>query len=254
MNSLSDVAQQIENRSFIWADSDLDSWDLKEVLLEFASELRERGYRYQIQYIRPDQADFRLRSKQEPPDGAPSDTIHFLDPGRRLFLRTEGVEETEFEGICAELTILGESDQLDLGSGREPELNLLTASSFQAELYAEFQRWERYDSSFGVAVIRLANNTDWRNSARELKHVGNRRDRFGRIHSDFVMGLFPSRSLQECPAEKLNERLKLRYQSSEIHYRFFHVPSDCSDWSQLQNNISEMESIKERDFVGQHEG
>jgi len=253
MSSLSDVADQIEAHSFIWTEPNLDSWDLKECLLEFASYLRGRGDRYQIQYVRPDQPDFRLRSKEEPPENAPSDTIHFLDPGRRLYIKAEGLEKTAFEGICAELTILGESDQLDEDSGREPELNLLTARTFQAELYAEFQRWERYESPFGLAIIRLAENADWKASARELKHVGNRRDRFGRIHSNFVMGLFPSRTLEDCPVEELKERLHLRYQELEVQYRFLHVPADCSDWSQLQNKISEMEKTKERDFVGSHQ-
>lgn len=252
MIDVEQLTDQIREYSRLHDREDAPS-DLKDELVSLASELRSREIPYHFEYTRPDEATFRLRSRSRPGSDALEELIQFLEPGRRLRVVLDDVTDEVFRGICAELTILGERDDPDEQTVREPELNLLKSRVFLAELYAEFQRSERYDSPFYVVSVALPGDVSWEPAAKALKHVSNRRDLLGQLTGNRVGGIFTSRETDPSFEDDLRERIELRYESDDLELNLLHIPDDVTDWSQLQSMISHSDSQEERDFVG-HRG
>jgi hypothetical protein len=249
MTDVSRISKQVQEFSRFLDRGDVPT-DLKEELVALASEMRARERSYHFEYHRPDSAPFRLRSQKPPGSSSRERVIQFLEPGRTLRVELDGVDEDVFDGICAELTIIGGRDESSEPEVREAELNLLRGRVFQAELYAEFQRWERYDSPLYVVSATVSGTEDWQSAARELKHFGNQRDLFGRTAEEQVAGVFSSREHDEQFEEDLEDRMNVRYEEDELKLVITHVPTDVTDWNQLQTHISDLESEEERDFVG----
>lgn len=215
----------------------ISSIDFQQVLLSLASILRRRDLAYQIEYFRPDQPEFRLRSDKDFEDPVREWETEFSEPGRSLEIKTEDPGLEVFEGLVEELKILGELEPNDEETSREPKLNLLVSRTFQAELYSEYQRWKRYDSPFLIAVAELKTDEDWEPVGRAFKHVSQTRDILGYLDGGRVGGFFPSLYDPDPLREDLEERLFARYSEEELELSFYYIPKDISDWNTLKKRI-----------------
>lgn len=224
--------------------------ELQDFLLKVASTLRQGDMQYHIEYRRPDRPVFRLRSEEPLAEPIREQTITFLDPGRELILKVSEIPPEILQGLAGELRILGEYDDDEDEVSREPELNLLLTRTFRAELYAEFQRWERYGAAFVAAVIDLDPEADWRDAGKELKHLGKTRDVYGKLGETRVAGFFRSRPNPGPLRQKLQERISTRFPNQTAQLDVFHVPTDLNDWLVLQDRIFQPETSKESDSVG----
>ncbi len=250
VDSLGQICEDITSFSLFNAVETEDELEFQEVLLKLASLFRRKNIGYSIRYHRPDRPTFRLRSDQSMRGEPREETITFLDPGRELQLRVSELPDTVFEGLCSELRIFGEYDRKEEELNREPELNLLTTRTFRAELYAEYQRCERYDTGFVGAVIRLTDRGDWKMAARELKHLSKTRDVFGYLGEHHVAGFFRSRRETDELPGKIKQRLSNRFPPEAIDLDVFRVPSDVEEWHVLQDRFFGPEHSKESDPVG----
>jgi len=245
-DELSAIASQIEEFSLIkdvlrGADRapDPTSFDFQDVLLSLASRLRKRELAYHIEYSRPDQPVFRLRSDRPPPDSAVEKRFRYREPGRGLMFRLESPGEEIVEGLSDELKILGELDQDEEGMTRESRLNLLVSRTFHAELYAEYQRWKRYDSPLLVVVLVLEEGQDWEPAARALKHVCRTRDMVGRLRVDRLAAFFPSAEEPSAIEEDIRGRILGGYPEGNVRISFYQLPGEVRDWNSLKNHVFE---------------
>ncbi len=214
--------------------------EFQDVLLSMASILRRKELCYRIEYRRPDQPVFRLRSDQEPRgDNVREVTLNFAEPGRQLELQIDDPGEQIVNGLQQELLILSETgtDERE-ESVRESTLNLLVTRTFQVELYAEYQRWKRYESPFLVALAYLKQNQEnWEPVGRAFKHVSQTRDMIGYLGEGRVAAFFPSLYDSESTKRKLSEQLSSRHEPDELDLSFFEVPNDFDNWNSLKKRI-----------------
>jgi len=214
--------------------------EFQDVLLSLASILRRKERSYRIEYRRPDQPVFRLRSDQEPTkDEVREIILNFSEPGRRFELQMDDPGKQIVKGLRQELLILAEigSDERE-ESVRESSLNLLVTRTFQAELYSEYQRWKRYDSPFLVALAYLKQDQeDWEPVGRAFKHVSQTRDMIGYLGEGRVAAFFPSLYDPEPIRRKLSEQLSSRHKPDELDLSFFEVPDDFNDWNSLKKRV-----------------
>lgn len=218
---------------------DTSSFDFHDVLLSLASRLRQRDLAYHIEYARPDQPVFRLRSDRSLPEDAPEKRFNYREPGRWLLFRLEPPGEDTIEGISDELKVLGELDQDEEGMTRESRLNLLVSRTFHAELYAEYQRWKRYGSPLLVVVVVIDDDNDWKPAARALKHVCRTRDMVGRLRVDRLSAFFPSCLEPETIKQDIQKRMTGAYAEGGSDLSFYLLPEDVDDWNTLKNHVFE---------------
>lgn len=213
--------------------------EFQEVLLSLASILRRKELAYRVEYRRPDQPVFRLRSDQDFGEDVRDLTLDFVEPGRRLELRMDNPGEKVVEGLYQELRILADTGSDNQEEAvREPNLNLLVTRTFQAELYAEYQRWKRYDSPFLVALAYLKQDQDdWEPVGRAFKHVSQSRDMIGYLEEGRVAAFFPTLYDAKPVKDKLSEQLSSRYEPEELDLSFFEVPDDYDDWNSLKKRV-----------------
>jgi hypothetical protein len=213
--------------------------EFQEVLLSLASILRRKELAYRVEYRRPDQPVFRLRSDQDFGEDVRDLTLNFVEPGRRLELRMDNPGEKVVEGLYQELRILADTGSDNQEEAvREPNLNLLVTRTFQAELYAEYQRWKRYDSPFLVALAYLKQDQDdWEPVGRAFKHVSQSRDMIGYLEEGRVAAFFPTLYDAKPVKDKLSEQLSSRYEPEELDLSFFEVPDDYDDWNSLKKRV-----------------
>lgn len=240
-----DLAEQIDEFSLIdnqvegaFGDGRIPE-DFQDVLLSLASILRKKDLAYTIEYRRPDQPVFRLRSDRDFGEDPREFHLDFSEPGRRLELKTDNPGEAVFRGLQQELRILSDLGTKDEDEAvREPALNLLVSRTFQAELYSEYQRWKRYESPFLVALAYLKQDqSDWEPVGRAFKHVAQSRDIIGYLGEGRVAAFFPSLYDRESRTRKLSEQLSGRYDPEELDLSFFTVPDDFDDWNSLKKRV-----------------
>lgn len=216
------------------------SVEFQEVLLSMASIFRRKDLAYRIEYRRPDQPVFRLRSDREPSGENVRDiTLNFSEPGRQLVLHMDDPGEQVVNGLREELIILSEIGSDDREEiVREPNLNLLVTRTFQAELYSEYQRWKRYDSPFLVTLAYLKQDQDnWESVGRAFKHVSQSRDMIGYLEEGRVAAFFPSLYDPEPIKRKLSEQLSSQHEPEELDLSFIEVPDDYDDWNSLKKRV-----------------
>lgn len=243
---MANIASRIEEFSLLYdvlprSDGDIDpgSFDFHDVLLSLASRLRKRDLTYHIEYARPDHPVFRLRSDRDPPASAAEKRFNYREPGRWLMLRLEPPGEDVIDGLSAELKIIGELDQHEEGMTRESRLNLLVSRTFHAELYAEYQRWKRYESPLLVVVVVLSEGTAWEPAARALKHVSRTRDMVGRLRIDRLAAFFPAVEDPSAVEQDLRGRITGTYPEGGARISFYSLPGDIQDWNTLKNHVFE---------------
>jgi hypothetical protein len=244
-SNVKQLTETIEEFSLISVESDNDmvtgssEIDFQEILTSLASIYRRKELEYRIEYRRPDQPVFRLRSDDSHEGTTRECEIDFAEPGRNLKLKIEPPGETVLEGLIQELKILGELESTDKDeTTREPELNLLVSRTFQAELYAEYQRWKRYESPFLVALAHLKQqDTSWDSVGRAFKHVAKTRDMIGYLGQGRVAAFFPSLYDSETIESNLSERLEARFEPEELELSFLQVPQDYDNWNSLKKRV-----------------
>ncbi len=244
---MTDIASRIGEFSLLYdllpgsdAGTDPSSIDFHDVLLALASRLRRRDRAYHIEYQRPDQPVFRLRSDRTPAgESAVEKRFNYREPGRWLLMRVEPPGEDVIEGLSHELKILGELDRDEEGMTRESRLNLLVSRTFHAELYAEYQRWKRYDSPLLVVVLVLQDDAPWEPGARALKHVSGTRDMVGRLRVDRLAAFFPAVEDPSTIEQDLRGRMTGAYPDGEARLAFHHLPGEIQDWNTLKNEVFE---------------
>ncbi len=211
--------------------------DFEDWLLQLSSRWRRNDRRHRIRYSRPDQPLFELESSPPPEDNSDtvSDSITFSELGRQLTIRVEGISPSALSGLMGELSIIGSSYRPSEEQFREPETNLLYPRPFEAEAYAEYQRFVRHETPMYFLSIRLQEENSWRKAAQTLKHSTRRRDVLGLLNEHHVAAVFPSTRQNDDRTNTLTEQLRSSRFSVEPTLQFLHVPTDTRDWADLKD-------------------
>lgn len=218
---------------------ELATQDFQDILLEVASSFRSREITYVIEFKSPPDAPYRLRSEQKPPQTANNYTVNIV-ANKQLKITAGDLEETNFKGVVEELKLIG---RLIFASEetkhRTTELNIFKKQAFEAELNAEYHRWDRYESAFWIVKLDFDGEVNWREVTRELKHLSKLRDKIGLIDRQSLAAFLPSRSREDETIGRLKNRIGNRFPEEKFNLQAKHVPTDIENWKQILKLLEE---------------
>jgi hypothetical protein len=240
MDEIANINRNVQEYGLIDpAAEKMDLYDsFNDVLLRLASLFRRQKSAYEIVYSSPRRADFKLRSDKQFTADVIEQEFDLIEPSENIYIRAEKINRTVLNGLGEELKILAAyfhatSENIWL----EPELNFLLAGAFKAELKVEFERWSRYETPFTLIVVKVGDQISWQSVGKELKHQARAGDIIGFIDQNRLAAFFPDRPEGQKLPEKLEQRLKKNYESSDLELQIINIPDDCDDWKNIENKI-----------------
>lgn len=236
--NLERVVSEVRNHSLLFNhDGDLDQ-DFEDWLVTLSSRWRSDEVNHRLTYKRPDRPPFVLESPTPPKEASKSlqEEQAYSEVGRHLKVEVDQLNQTELDGLMAELAIIGESTHNPEDQFHEPELQLLKPRPFQAEVYAEFQRFVRYQSPMAALTVTIHGEEDWQQVGQTMKHTTKRRDLIGLLATDLLAVVFPSTPQENDRPKQIREQVTNRFETTEI--KTLHLPGDTTTWDDLQSVLS----------------